>query len=96
MKKRLDKSGFSNILFFMVTPPSDLPEDSTENNIEIKAWREISKNIQESEYFFDLEESLFADVENKKKDIIFLQDTSELGIWKSFHASKDEVIIIDR
>ncbi|XP_071859634.1 uncharacterized protein isoform X1 [Bombus fervidus] len=96
LKKRLDKSDFSNILFFMVTPPSDLPEDSTENNIEIKAWREISKNIQDSEYFLDLEESLFADVENKKRDIIFLQDTSELGIWRSFRASKDEVIIIDR
>ncbi|KAK1119847.1 hypothetical protein K0M31_012925 [Melipona bicolor] len=96
LKKRLEKSGFSNILFFTVTPPSDLLEDSTENNIEIKAWREISKNTQEFEYSLDSVETLFGDIKEKRKGIILLQDTSELGIWKSFHASKDEVVIIDR
>lgn len=80
----------------MVTPPSDLLEDSTENNIEIKAWREISKNTQEFEYSVDSVETLFGDIKKKRKGIILLQDTSELGIWKSFHASKDEVVIIDR
>ncbi|CAD1478961.1 unnamed protein product [Heterotrigona itama] len=96
LKNRLEKSGFSNIFFFMVTPPSDLLEDSTENNIEIKAWREISKNTQEFEYSLDSVETLFGDMKKKKKGIILLEDTSELGIWKSFHASKDEVVIIDR
>lgn len=96
LKKQLEKSGFSNILLFMVARPSDLPEDDTENSMEIKAWLEISKNIQESEHFLSLDKMIFSDVAKEKKGIIFLQDTFELGIWKSFRASKDEVIIIDR
>ncbi|XP_006608780.2 uncharacterized protein LOC102676892 isoform X2 [Apis dorsata] len=95
LKKQLEKSGFSNILLFMVARPSDLPEDDTENSMEIKAWLEISKNIQESEHFLSLDKMIFSDVAKEKKGIIFLQDTFELGIWKSFRASKDEVIIID-
>ncbi|XP_017761710.1 PREDICTED: uncharacterized protein LOC108551876 [Eufriesea mexicana] len=67
-----------------------------ENNVEIKTWREISKNMQGSEYFLGEEGTLFSDLARKKKGIIFLQDSSELGIWKSFRASRNEVVIIDR
>ncbi|XP_076231318.1 uncharacterized protein LOC143177330 [Calliopsis andreniformis] len=97
LKKRLAKSGFRDILFFVVTPPSSLPEDDAENNIEIKAWKEISKNILQPEYFWNSEETPFNEVsKNNDKGIIFLQDTPELGIWQHFRGSKDEVVIIDR
>ncbi|XP_017880708.1 uncharacterized protein LOC108625307 isoform X2 [Ceratina calcarata] len=96
LKKRLEKSGFSNISFFVVTPSSYLLKDSTESSLEIKAWKEVSKNMMESEYFLDTEEALFNDPSRKENEIVFLRDDGELGIWEDFRAAKDEVAIIDR
>ncbi|XP_054004796.1 TNF receptor-associated factor family protein DDB_G0272098-like [Hylaeus anthracinus] len=96
LKKRLDRSNFTDILFFVVSPPTNLPEDSSE----IKAWKDISKSdVTKSESFWGAEETHFDDFakssENSSK-MIFLQDTFELGIWQNFHAFKDEVAVIDR
>lgn len=96
LQKRLEKSGFSNILFFVVTPPPNIPEDGAENDVEIKTWREISKNMLESENFLDAREVLFNNAIENEKNITYIQDTHELGIWENFHASKDEVVIVDR
>lgn len=97
LKKRLDRSGFSNILFFVVTPASKLPENSVENNIEIRTWKEISKNTVGQNYIWGIEETqLNNQTENKEKGIIFLRDAPELGIWEHFRASRDEVVVLDR
>ncbi|CAL7944614.1 unnamed protein product [Xylocopa violacea] len=94
LKKRLEKSGFSNILFFVVMPPLNFPEDSLENDAEIIAWKEISNSIPE--YFLSVDDTLFNSFAKQKNGVTFLQDTNELGIWESFHAAKDEIVIIDR
>ncbi|XP_076633412.1 uncharacterized protein LOC143347786 isoform X2 [Colletes latitarsis] len=95
LKNRLEKSNFSNILFFVVAPPVELPED----NLEMKTWKDISKkNLVESESFWDAKETQSDDLgENSEKasKIIFIQDTHELGIWKNFHAYKDEMAVLD-
>ncbi|XP_034194447.1 uncharacterized protein LOC117610773 isoform X2 [Osmia lignaria lignaria] len=96
LKRRLDKSGFTNILFFCVAPPSGLPEGNTENSVEIKTWREISKNVWKSEYLFDIDQRVLDDSTKSKYDIIFIQDNLKLRIWENFRALKDEVVIIDR
>ncbi|XP_076301850.1 uncharacterized protein LOC143219945 [Lasioglossum baleicum] len=97
LKKRLDRSGFSNILFFVVTPSSNLPENSVENNIEIRTWKEISKNSVGQKYIWGIDETqLNNQTENKERGIIFLRDAPELGIWEHFRASRDEVVVLDR
>ncbi|XP_043252291.1 uncharacterized protein LOC122397272 [Colletes gigas] len=96
LKNRLEKSNFSNILFFVVAPPLELPED----DLEMKTWKDISKkNLVESELFWAAKETQSDDLgENNGKGskIIFLQDNRELGIWENFHAYKDEVAVLDR
>ncbi|XP_076380512.1 uncharacterized protein LOC117230119 isoform X5 [Megalopta genalis] len=97
LKKRLERSGFLDILFFVVAPSSNLPENSVENNIEIRTWKEISKNMVGQEYIWGVEETQPNDQEkNKGKGIVFLRDTPELGIWHHFRASRDEVVVLDR
>ncbi|CAK9810355.1 Selenoprotein Pb [Anthophora quadrimaculata] len=95
LKKKFEKSGFTNILFFAVTPISVISEDNVENNVEVKAWREIFKHRHESEYRLATEVT-FNEVSKSQEDLIFIQDNPELKIWKNFHASKDEVVIVDR
>ncbi|XP_076749116.1 uncharacterized protein LOC143422403 isoform X2 [Xylocopa sonorina] len=94
LKKRLEKSGFLDILFFVVMPPLNFPEESLENDAEIIAWKEISNNIPE--YFLGVDDTLFTEFAKQKNGVTFLQDTNELGIWESFRAAKDEIVIIDR
>ncbi|KOC69724.1 Selenoprotein Pa [Habropoda laboriosa] len=96
LQKKFEKSGFTNILFFVVTPLSDISEDNMENNVEVKAWREISRNRQKSEYYLATEGILLNEFTRKKESVIFLRDSPELRIWESFHASKDEVVVVDR
>ncbi|XP_003705864.2 uncharacterized protein LOC100876843 isoform X1 [Megachile rotundata] len=94
LKERLVKAGFTDILFFAVTPPPDLPENTSGNRIEIRTWKEMSKILWRSEYSAYLDETVFNDKDDKN-DIIVLQDTPELNIWENFRALKDEVIIVD-
>ncbi|CAK9805286.1 Selenoprotein Pb [Anthophora plagiata] len=96
LKKKFEKSGFTNILFFAVTPISDISEDNMENNVEVKAWREIFKHRHESEYRLATEETFFNEVSKSQENLIFIQDNPQLNIWENFHASKDEVVIVDR
>ncbi|XP_078050400.1 uncharacterized protein LOC144476937 [Augochlora pura] len=97
LKKRLERSGFLNILFFVVAPSSNLPENSVENNIEIRTWKEISKNMFSQEYLWGTEETQPNDqAKIKENGIVFLRDTPEIGIWDYFRASRDEVVVLDR
>ncbi|CAK9825357.1 Selenoprotein Pb [Anthophora retusa] len=96
LKKKFEKSGFTNILFFAVTPISVISEDNVENNVEVKAWREIFKHRHESEYRLATEVTFSNEVSKSQEDLIFIQDNPQLKIWKNFHASKDEVVIVDR
>ncbi|XP_076181659.1 uncharacterized protein LOC143153905 [Ptiloglossa arizonensis] len=94
LKKQLERSNFSNIMFFVVTPPTHLPEDS----LETKTWKDISrKNIVQPESFWEGTQSEDQAKSSRKGfKIIFLRDTPDLGIWENFHAFKDEVAVIDR
>ncbi|KZC10085.1 Selenoprotein Pb [Dufourea novaeangliae] len=97
LKKRLERSGFTDIVFFIVIPSSNLPENTMENNVEIKTWKRISMNMVEPEYILGTDETQFNDLaRNSKKDILCVQDTPDLGIWERFRASKDEVVVVDR
>lgn len=81
-------------MFFVVTPPTHLPEDS----LETKTWKDISrKNIVQPESFWEGTQSEDQAKSSRKGfKIIFLRDTPDLGIWENFHAFKDEVAVIDR
>ncbi|XP_031840176.1 uncharacterized protein LOC116430336 isoform X1 [Nomia melanderi] len=97
LNKRLEKSGFTGILFFVVTPSSSLPETSMENDVEARTWKEISKNMLEQEYIWGTEESQFYKLaKNNEKRLVFFRDTPELGIMEHFRASRDEVVVLDR
>lgn len=96
LKKRFEKAGYRNILFFVVTPPAGLSDDAAEDSMEVKAWKEISKNILEPEYFWGAEEAVNDLAKTSEQGVIFLQDSPEFSIWKSFRASKDEVVVVDR
>lgn len=80
-----------------MTPPSGLPEDDAENEIEIRAWKEIAKNPLTQEYFWGADEAPNNELEgNNDNGIILLRDTPKLRIWERFRVSKDEVLIVDR
>lgn len=88
---RLRKSGFPDIRFFVIAPPSDLKEDKTEDDYEIEVWRKITATYETEEF---INTNLF--LTDNEPEIIFLQDDPQFRIWEKFRASKDQVVIIDR
>ncbi|KAG7203367.1 hypothetical protein KM043_013442 [Ampulex compressa] len=95
LKTRLEKSGFADIWFFVVTAPIDLPEEKLVDDMEIDAWNEIS--AQESENLLNTAEKAIYDFSsNEESQIIYIQDTPQLRIWEHFHASKDQIVVMDR
>lgn len=91
LSSRLRKSGFPDIRFFVISPSSDSTEnESSEDDLEIEAWREIGAK-HEMDSFVDDD---FLRV--NETEITFLRDDSQSRMWKKFRASRDQVIIIDR
>ncbi|XP_012529986.1 uncharacterized protein LOC105833090 [Monomorium pharaonis] len=91
LSSRLRKSGFPDIRFFVISPsPGSTENESSEDELEIEAWRDIGAKHSEMDSFADD----FLRVNETK--ITFLQDDSRSRIWEKFRASRDQMIIIDR
>lgn len=91
LSSRLRKSGFPDIRFFVISPSSDSTEnESSEDDLEIEAWREIGAK-HEMDNFVDDD---FLRV--NETEITFLRDDSQSRVWRKFRASRDQVVIIDR
>ncbi|XP_012216128.1 uncharacterized protein [Linepithema humile] len=92
LSSRLRKSGFPDIRFFVITPPPDLMEDKSENEIEIEAWRDIAA-MSETRHIVNAKDQLLKD---DGPEMINLQDGPRFRMWERFRASKDQVVVIDR
>lgn len=77
----------------MITPPPDLVEDKSENEIEIEAWREIAAMPETKHILMNAGDHLLKD---SGPEMIYLQDDPRLRVWERFRASKDQVVVIDR
>ncbi|TGZ54027.1 uncharacterized protein [Temnothorax longispinosus] len=90
---RLRKSGFPDIRFFVITPPSDSMENErSEDDLEIEVWRQI-----EAKHSFDMESLVNNDfLKSNESGIVYLQDDPQSRLWERFGASRDQVITIDR
>ncbi|XP_071558681.1 uncharacterized protein [Temnothorax nylanderi] len=90
---RLRKSGFPDIRFFVITPPSDSMENErSEDDLEIEVWRQI-----EAKHSFDMESLVNHDLlKSNESGIIYLQNDPQSRLWERFGASRDQVITIDR
>ncbi|RLU26421.1 hypothetical protein DMN91_000215, partial [Ooceraea biroi] len=93
LSSRMRKSGFPDIRFFAISPPPDLTQDDTEDDEEIEAWRQIATMFPDTENFVNINADIFKE---GNSEIIFLRDGPQLQIWKTFRASKDQVVVIDR
>ncbi|XP_066591160.1 uncharacterized protein [Prorops nasuta] len=96
LKERLEKNGFTDILFFVVAAPPDFLPDTLEEEIEKAAWKEIS--MLEQRELQDMDEKWIhkALKDSDPTELLVLHDNPELRIWEKFHASRDQILVIDR
>ncbi|XP_044020330.1 uncharacterized protein LOC122860544 [Aphidius gifuensis] len=93
LKDRLEKSGFPDALFFVITPMS-IDNNKDDNNIEAEAWENVSPDeaMEISSGLLNykpIEEII-------PSDMILIKDNDELNIWKKLKGTRDQIMVIDR